>query len=110
MSEIWSFIADRFHRKTSKKVAKRVGFAASEPEDEVKWEVIFKYISILLEFAKAFKSPSCLELYDEMGKFEENYIEFLAGGIGEFAEDWTESNWSQFFALKGMVSFEKGHF
>ena len=52
VSEIWSFIADRFHRITSKKVAGRIGFAGIEDEEEASWDLIFKYISILLEFPK----------------------------------------------------------
>lgn len=104
VSEIWSFIADRFHRITSKKVAGRIGFAGIEDEEEASWDLIFKYISILLEFPKAFKSPSCLELYEEMGKFENCYLEFLVSENETFSQDWSEANWSQFHSLKARLN------
>ena len=65
------------------------------------------FLILILYPPKAFKSPSCLELYEEMGKFENCYLEFLVSENETFSQDWSEANWSQFHSLKGAVEIIK---
>lgn len=96
MGDIWTVISDWFHTETGEKKKKSgLRFADDVNESHLTLEIVCTYLKILLLYPKAMDSLVCIDVFEQIEKYQQRYLSLLSSGdqIPEVYSKTTEGQW-----------------